>query len=53
MVAELRERFAHLNLTFSIGGQISFDVSRDENVDYNNFLDPFFFFLLLSQVPLL
>ncbi|VVB03823.1 unnamed protein product [Arabis nemorensis] len=26
MVAELRERFAHLNLTFSIGGQISFDV---------------------------
>ncbi|GAB2290982.1 hypothetical protein Dimus_025239 [Dionaea muscipula] len=27
MVAVLREKFAHLNLTFSIGGQISFDVS--------------------------
>lgn len=26
MVNHLRERFAHLNLTFSIGGQISFDV---------------------------
>ncbi|KAK9824514.1 hypothetical protein WJX72_011006 [[Myrmecia] bisecta] len=26
MVAQLREKFAHLNLTFSIGGQISFDV---------------------------
>ena len=26
MVNELRTRFAHLNLTFSIGGQISFDV---------------------------
>lgn len=26
MVAILREKFAHLNLTFSIGGQISFDV---------------------------
>lgn len=26
MVAVLRERFAHLNLTYSIGGQISFDV---------------------------
>ncbi|XP_021653087.2 phosphomannomutase isoform X2 [Hevea brasiliensis] len=26
MVSVLRERFAHLNLTFSIGGQISFDV---------------------------
>ncbi|KAI5861793.1 eukaryotic phosphomannomutase [Durotheca rogersii] len=26
MVAEMRERFAHLGLTFSIGGQISFDV---------------------------
>ncbi|GAB2290992.1 hypothetical protein Dimus_025246 [Dionaea muscipula] len=26
MVAVLREKFAHLNLTFSIGGQISFDV---------------------------
>jgi hypothetical protein len=23
----LREKFAHMNLTFSIGGQISFDVS--------------------------
>ena len=30
MVAELRERFAHLNLTFSIGGQISFDVSSNQ-----------------------
>jgi hypothetical protein len=27
MVSVLRERFTHLNLTFSIGGQISFDVS--------------------------
>lgn len=27
MISVLRERFAHLNLTFSIGGQISFDVS--------------------------
>ncbi|VAH54543.1 unnamed protein product [Triticum turgidum subsp. durum] len=26
MVSVLREKFAHLNLTFSIGGQISFDV---------------------------
>ncbi|KAJ6344191.1 hypothetical protein OIU76_005837 [Salix suchowensis] len=26
MVSDLREKFAHLNLTFSIGGQISFDV---------------------------
>lgn len=26
MVSVLRERFAHFNLTFSIGGQISFDV---------------------------
>ena len=26
MVADLRERFAHLDLQFSIGGQISFDV---------------------------
>ncbi|XP_038682405.1 phosphomannomutase-like [Tripterygium wilfordii] len=26
MVAVLREKFSHLNLTFSIGGQISFDV---------------------------
>ncbi|XP_010559092.1 PREDICTED: phosphomannomutase [Tarenaya hassleriana] len=26
MVAELRKKFSHLNLTFSIGGQISFDV---------------------------
>lgn len=28
MVAVLRKKFAHLNLTFSIGGQISFDVSN-------------------------
>lgn len=28
MVSILREKFAHLNLTFSIGGQISFDVSK-------------------------
>jgi hypothetical protein len=27
MVSVLREKFAHLELTFSIGGQISFDVS--------------------------
>ena len=27
MVSVLREKFAHLNLKFSIGGQISFDVS--------------------------
>lgn len=27
MVSILREKFAHFNLTFSIGGQISFDVS--------------------------
>ena len=27
MVSVLREKFAHFNLTFSIGGQISFDVS--------------------------
>lgn len=33
MVAVLREKFAHLNLTFSIGGQISFDV-RDDLCDY-------------------
>jgi hypothetical protein len=26
LVEILREKFAHLNLTFSIGGQISFDV---------------------------
>ena len=26
MVAKLREEFADLNLTYSIGGQISFDV---------------------------
>ena len=26
MVEALRSRFAHLNLTYSIGGQISFDV---------------------------
>ncbi|KAE9615572.1 Phosphomannomutase [Lupinus albus] len=26
MVSVLREKFAHLNLTFSVGGQISFDV---------------------------
>lgn len=26
MVETLRKRFAHLDLTFSIGGQISFDV---------------------------
>ena len=26
MVEIMREKFAHLNLTFSIGGQISFDV---------------------------
>ncbi|KAM3207279.1 hypothetical protein ACQJBY_062468 [Aegilops geniculata] len=26
MVSVLREKFGHLNLTFSIGGQISFDV---------------------------
>ncbi|RZC75464.1 hypothetical protein C5167_050948 [Papaver somniferum] len=26
MVSVLRDKFAHLNLTFSIGGQISFDV---------------------------
>ncbi|CAL5381795.1 unnamed protein product [Camellia sinensis] len=30
MVSVLREKFAHLNLTFSIGGQISFDVSWDK-----------------------
>nr|GEX82602.1 phosphomannomutase [Tanacetum cinerariifolium] len=28
MVEILREKFTHLNLTFSIGGQISFDVSN-------------------------
>lgn len=28
MVSVLREKFAHFNLTFSIGGQISFDVSN-------------------------
>ncbi|XBI75710.1 hypothetical protein VPH35_069045 [Triticum aestivum] len=27
MVSVLRDKFSHLNLTFSIGGQISFDVS--------------------------
>ena len=27
MVGVLKEKFAHLNLTYSIGGQISFDVS--------------------------
>lgn len=27
LVTLLREKFAHLNLTYSIGGQISFDVS--------------------------
>ena len=27
MVSVLRGKFAHLNLTFSIGGQISFDVN--------------------------
>ena len=26
MVGVLREKFAHLGLTYSIGGQISFDV---------------------------
>ena len=29
MVEELRTKFSHLNLTFSIGGQISFDVFPD------------------------
>uniref|UniRef100_A0A2P2JE15 Phosphomannomutase n=1 Tax=Rhizophora mucronata TaxID=61149 RepID=A0A2P2JE15_RHIMU len=29
MVSVMREKFAHLNLTFSIGGQISFDVFPD------------------------
>ena len=29
LVKKLQERFAHLNLTFSIGGQISFDVFPD------------------------
>ncbi|KAL5567244.1 hypothetical protein UlMin_030408 [Ulmus minor] len=32
MVLVLRERFAHLNLTFSIGGQISFDVCIYANI---------------------
>ena len=26
MVSTLREKFAHLNFTYSVGGQISFDV---------------------------
>ncbi|KAL5550867.1 hypothetical protein UlMin_001043 [Ulmus minor] len=34
MVSVLRERFAHLNLTFSIGGQISFDV-KFNHLDLN------------------
>jgi hypothetical protein len=34
MVSVLREKFAHLNLTFSIGGQISFDVSLLELCTY-------------------
>jgi hypothetical protein len=36
MVSILREKFAHLNLTFSIGGQISFDVSHDLHSDTVN-----------------
>jgi len=36
MVSILREKFAHLNLTFSIGGQISFDVSDDLHNDMVN-----------------
>jgi phosphomannomutase len=39
MVSILREKFAHLNLTFSIGGQISFDVSVDL---HDNTVDLFF-----------
>jgi hypothetical protein len=39
MVSILREKFAHLNLTFSIGGQISFDVSDDL---HNNIVNLFF-----------
>nr|KJB49387.1 hypothetical protein B456_008G117900 [Gossypium raimondii] len=35
MVSVLREKFAHLNLTFSIGGQISFDVSNTYIVCFN------------------
>ncbi|KAL0347823.1 UNVERIFIED_CONTAM: Phosphomannomutase [Sesamum calycinum] len=34
MVSVLREKFAHFNLTFSIGGQISFDVSNCGGNDY-------------------
>ncbi|KAL5554732.1 hypothetical protein UlMin_042133 [Ulmus minor] len=36
MVSVLRERFAHLNLTFSIGGQISFDGSDSTVCIYEN-----------------
>jgi len=36
MVSILREKFSHLNLTFSIGGQISFDVSDDLHSDMVN-----------------
>lgn len=32
MVSVLREKFAHLNLTFSIGGQISFDVCDHHDI---------------------
>ncbi|CAN1236981.1 PMM [Linum grandiflorum] len=35
MVDLLREKFAHLNLTFSIGGQISFDVGGIVYLSYN------------------
>ncbi|CAI0625529.1 unnamed protein product [Linum tenue] len=34
MVSVLREKFAHLNLTFSIGGQISFDVGASYRACY-------------------
>ncbi|KAL5550086.1 hypothetical protein UlMin_000262 [Ulmus minor] len=35
MVSVLREMFAHLNLTFSIGGQISFDMSDSTDGKYH------------------
>lgn len=39
MVSILREKFAHLNLTFSIGGQISFDVSKVKLINLDAVLE--------------
>lgn len=47
MVTVLREKFSHFDLTFSIGGQISFDVSA---CDYFAYALWKFIIKILSQV---